>query len=149
MNYTPRLKCWRCNSNVPVVDAPEWVCKRCGQGGCCTGVAWSRWKGWWHNVPYVPAVLRGDWAWVFVDAKNNMIGLYRYTFRHRLRLLIGITGMFSGGEYVFKRVKFRGRLHRFLNWFLTLKRSRRSRKSRKPWNPRRVIMQPCPSAPKS
>lgn len=137
-----KLKCWRCNSNILVSDTFKWSCSGCGREGCCADIAWGYWKGWWHKVPYVPAVLQGDWAWVFVDGKNKMVGHYRYTFRHRLRLLIGIVGMFDRGEYVFNRVKFRGRLHYFLDWLLTSKRLRRSRGIRKS---RRVIMQPCPS----
>jgi len=40
------------------------------------------------------------------------------TWKHKVRCWIGLTGYLGDGEYCFKRVKFRGRLHRFLNWFL-------------------------------
>ena len=66
-------------------------------------------------------VLHGDWGW-FLETKNKAVFKFiRYTWRHRIRLWIGIDGNMGGGEYTFKRVKFRGRLHRLLNRVLSAK----------------------------
>ena len=68
--------------------------------------------------PRVRRVLHGDWGW-FLETKNkDVFKFIRYTWRHRIRLWIGINGNMGGGEYIFKRVKFRGRLHNFLNRML-------------------------------
>ena len=69
-----------------------------------------------ENVKPEPRrVLHGDWGW-FLETKNKAAFKFiRYTWRHRIRLLIGIDGNMGSGEYTFKRVKFRGRLHMLLN----------------------------------
>ena len=134
MKLLYNLRCWRCKSPIQGVGDFGWSCKWCGRNGELPAEL-SRFNGWRHNAPYMLAVLRGDWGWVFVNRRGKVIGFKRYTFRHRLRLLIGIVGVFGSGEYVFNRIKFRRRLHYFLDWLLTSKRLQRSRtllKNRRP-----------------
>lgn len=59
--------------------------------------------------------LRGDWSYW----KGNVF--VKYTWRHRIRLLIELNGKMPGGDYVFKRVRYGSRLHRILNYFLATK----------------------------
>lgn len=73
----------------------------------------------WTQVDEPKLTLHGDWGW-FRETKNKSLyfEFVRYTWRHWIRLKIGIDGYMGRGEWTFKRVKFRGRLHRFLNWIL-------------------------------
>jgi hypothetical protein len=60
-----------------------------------------------------PLTKRGDWS--YWRGKTIFV---KYTWKHKIRLLIGIQGRMQTGEYVFKRVKYGARFHRFLNHFL-------------------------------
>lgn len=78
----------------------------------------------WHRAclegkdTSIRLILHGSWGW-FLETKNkSYFKFVSYTWRHRVRLWIGIDGNMGGGEYTFKKVKFRGRLHNFLNWML-------------------------------
>ncbi len=144
MPGTIPFSCWKCRRRIKATLFDEtWRCDHCGCGGEFTAfVMCNRFRAWWGKNPYVRPVLRGDWGWVVVDTKGAMTGFHRYTFRARLRLLIGLKGRLNSGEYVFKYVKFRGRLYRFLNWALGSQFPLRT------YNSRRIILQPCSSAPK-
>jgi len=55
-------------------------------------------------------VLRGDSTW-FIETKDKSTLIFvAHTWRHHVRLLIGIDGYMGDGEYVFRRgrVRFRG-----------------------------------------
>ena len=68
----------------------------------------------WEKPPEPKLVLHGDWGW-FLETKNKShFEFVRYTWRHRIRLWIGLDGK-VGREWSFKRIKFRGKLHYFLN----------------------------------
>jgi hypothetical protein len=72
-------------------------------------------------------ILHGDsWWYRKTGVEEAPIVFIRYTWRHRIRLLIGIDGYMGDGEYVFRRgrVRFRGRLHYFLNHWLSAKHPR-------------------------
>lgn len=72
----------------------------------------------WVEDHSKPLKKRGDWSYWQGDF---FIG---YTWKHRIRLLIGLDGKLQTGEYSFKRVRHRTRLHRFLNYFLSSKSHR-------------------------
>jgi len=82
----------------------------------------------WVEDHSKPLKKRGDWSYWQGDI---FIG---YTWRHRLRLLIGLDGKIQNGQYVFKRVSYGSRLHRFLNYFLSYQPRKR-----------RVYIQPVPT----
>ena len=73
------------------------------------------WESPWEAREYAKLVPYEGWGW-FLECKikSQWFEFVRYTWRHRIRLWIGLNGKI-GREWVFKRVKFRGRLHRFLN----------------------------------
>ncbi len=62
----------------------------------------------------VRKVLYGDWGWFLESRNKEYFRFLRYTWRHRIRLLIGLNGRI-GSEYAFKNVKFRGKWHKWLN----------------------------------
>ncbi len=63
-------------------------------------------------LPSSPVKLRGDWAYW---QGNHFL---RYTWKHRIRLAIGLDGHLGGQQYCFRRVHYRSRTHRLLNWLL-------------------------------
>ena len=69
----------------------------------------------WEKPEEAKLVLYGDWGWFLVRKRSNpTLQFVGYTWRHRIRLWIGLDGKI-GREWCFKRVKFRGKLHKFLN----------------------------------
>jgi hypothetical protein len=67
--------------------------------------------------------LRGDWGYFerhSPEARKAGWGpAFRgYTFRHRLRLWIGVVGYLGDGEWSFRGAPYGSLRHRFLNWIL-------------------------------
>lgn len=78
-----------------------------------------KWHLEWVEDHSKPLRMKGDWAYY---QGSIHIG---YTWRHRIRLLIGLDGKMQNGQYVFKRVRYGTRFHRFLNYFLAYKPRKR------------------------
>lgn len=46
------LYCWRCNSEVVLIQF-DWICSKCGQHGEFTSIAIDWEKGRYWNAPYI------------------------------------------------------------------------------------------------
>ncbi len=62
-------------------------------------------------------IRHGDWGWYLETKDKSVFEFLGYTFRHQVRLWIGLNG-YMGDEWIFKGTKFRGRLHHLLNWII-------------------------------
>lgn len=70
------------------------------------------------STTQTPEFVRRGGIWWCETKDKVILRVVCWTWQQKVRGWIGLTGYFGNDEYCFKGVKFRGRLHRFLNWFL-------------------------------